>query len=411
MPRSSVVIIGAGQAGLAMSCCLSRQGVPHVVLERGRIAERWRSERWDSLRLLTPNWASRLPGWSYRGAEPDGFMTATELAAHLDAYASSFDAPVVEGATVRSVRRGPFGYRVESTAGDWDAGAVVVATGHCDTPLVPNAARDLPASVLQLTPDRYRNPAQLPDGGVLVVGASATGVQLAHEIHRSGRPVTLSVGRHTRLPRRYRGRDIWHWMDRSGLLEDRAAGMLDLARLRRMPSFQLAGRSGGALDLGTLQAAGIRLTGRFRAVAASTLCFDDDLAASVTAAQAALQRLLARLDTVADAAGAPPDPGAAPPIHLPPAPTALELTTEGIRSVIWATGHRRDYGWLHLPVLDAEGEIQHDGGITPLPGLLVIGLRFLRRRSSSFLDGVGRDAEELAPEILAHLSRPGREAA
>ncbi|HSK40491.1 MAG TPA: NAD(P)-binding domain-containing protein, partial [Arenibaculum sp.] len=211
MKRTQVVVIGGGQAGLAMSHCLDRHGIDHVVLERGRIGERWRGERWDSLRLLTPNWMSRLPGFSYRGSDPDGYMTMPEVVRYLEDYARHSAAPVEDATTVRSVERlpdgyrpngyRPDGYRVETNRGTWMARAVVIATGHCDVPLVPAMARHLPADIRQVTPSRYRNPDDLPDGGVLVVGASATGAQLADELHRSGRPVTLSVGRHTRLPR------------------------------------------------------------------------------------------------------------------------------------------------------------------------------------------------------------------
>ena len=215
MRQTDAIIIGAGQAGLAMSHCLSRSGIDHVVLERGRLAERWHSERWDSLRLLTPNWMSRLPGWSYQGADPDGFMTKQEYAAYLEQYATAASAPVVTGATVQSVRQMPGGYRVESERGVWHAPCVVIATGHCDVPLMPEMAQHIPASIHQLTPCAYRNPAELPEGGVLVVGASASGVQLAEEIQRSGRQVIISVGRHTRLPRLYRGRDIMWWLARS----------------------------------------------------------------------------------------------------------------------------------------------------------------------------------------------------
>lgn len=412
MRRIPVLVIGAGQAGLAMSHCLAGRGVPHVVLERGRIAERWRSERWDSLRLLTPNWMSRLPGWSYRGDDPDGFMAAGEVAFYLDAYAAAARAPVLCGAEVRAVRRVPGGYRVETSAGDWEAAAVVIATGHCDRPAVPRWAAALPPHMRQVTPSDYRNPAGLPAGGVLVVGASATGVQLAEEIRRAGRDVHLSVGRHTRLPRRYRGRDIWCWLERTGLLDTRTTEMRDLARARRQPSFQLVGReAGGAIDLGTLQDIGVRLLGRATGATGGTLHLQDDLAEAVEAAQQALERLLARIDTVADAEGAPAEAGAAHRIPVGAVPTALDLEAAGIGTVVWATGFRRDYGWLQVPVLDAEGELLHAGGVTPSPGLFALGLRFMRRRRSGLLDGVGRDAEELVDDILDHLARPRRAAA
>jgi putative flavoprotein involved in K+ transport len=410
MQHSPVIILGAGQAGLAMSNCLGGRGVPHVVLERGRIGERWRTERWDSLRLLTPNWMTRLPGWSYRGANPDGFMSSREFVRYLEDYAHGGCAPVECGVTVRSARRGPSGYVVETDQGRWRSEVLVVATGHCDRPAVPEWASSLPASLHQVTPSDYRNPATLPQGGVLVVGASATGVQLAEEIQRSGRQVTLSVGRHIRLPRRYRGRDIWCWLERSGVLDERTTEVSDLARAMRLPSFQLVGRTDGAtIDLGTLQALGVRLIGRAVGAETGVLQVADDLKETVGAAQSALERLLTRLDAVADLAGAPAEPDAVRRIVTAAAPTRLDLG--GIRSVIWATGHTRDYGWLQVPVLDAAGEIIHQGGITPSPGLFALGLRLMRRRRSSFIDGVGQDAMELTENILDCLARPGRVAA
>ncbi|WP_448207171.1 NAD(P)-binding domain-containing protein [Azospirillum sp. sgz302134] len=409
MQHTDAIIIGAGQAGLAMSVCLGRRGIDHAVLDRGRVAERWRSERWDSLRLLTPNWMSRLPGWSYRGSDPDGFMTVPEVVRFLEDYARAGSAPVESGVTVRAVERTANGYRVETDRGDRMARVVVLATGHCDIPLVPAMARHLPADIRQTTPSGYRNPDSLPDGGVLVVGASATGVQLAEELHRSGRPVTLSVGQHTRLPRLYQGRDILWWMDRIGLLDERADRSRDLRRARAQPSLQLVGHPDRrSIDLATLRDQGVRIVGRTAAMDGSgadgsSVHVSDDLAETTAAAQATLERLLARIDA---AAGLPA--GEAPrPIVLEPSPTRIDLRAEGIRSVVWATGYRRDYGWLKVPVLDAAGEIIHHGGITPSPGLYALGLRFLRRRKSNFIDGVGADAEELAGDILAHLAKHG----
>ncbi|MBR0681976.1 NAD(P)-binding domain-containing protein [Roseomonas eburnea] len=410
MRTTDAIVIGAGQAGLAMSHCLAARDIDHVVLERGRVAERWRRERWDSLRLLTPNWMSRLPGWSYRGPDPEGFMTMPEVIAHLEGYASA--APVEAGVAVHALRRGPFGYLVETGAGAWAARAVVVATGQCDLPHIPAIAATLPKAVRQVTPASYRNPGQLPPGGVLVVGASASGVQLAEEIHRSGRPVTLAVGRHTRLPRRWRGRDILDWMDRAGVLAERAEEVRDLTAARAQPSLQLVGRPDHAsLDLGVLRGIGVRVVGRVETVSQGRVLLRDDLPDTTAAAQRTLDRLLARLDAVADAAGAPRERRPAPLPPFAPSPPEIDLAAEGIRTVLWATGFRRNYAWLQVPVLDAAGEIRHQGGVTPSPGLYVLGLRFLRRRNSNFLDGVGADAEALADHVLAHLVARGRAAA
>jgi len=407
MVSTDVIIVGAGQAGLAMSRCLTERARPHVVLERGRIGERWRSERWDSLRLLTPNWQTRLPGFAYDGADPDGFMTAAELADWLARYAASFQAPVRNGVTVHAVHAGGRGFVARTSAGRWTAPAVVVATGHSDTPLVPRLAADLPRGIVQVVPSDYRRPADLPRGGVLVVGASATGIQLADELHASGRPVTLAVGRHTRLPRRYRGRDILWWFDRMGLLGQRATAVYDLQISREQPSLQLVGRPDhGSIDLASLQERGVRLMGRLRAAFGTHVSCDDDLVATTAAADIKLAELLHRIDRFVDDSAidaGPPEPFVPLWPRFTEAPTDIDLRHAGIGSVVWATGFRRDYSWLRVPVLDRHGDIRHDGGVTAAPGLFVLGLNFLRRRNSSFISGSGDDAMELTPMVCAHL--------
>jgi putative flavoprotein involved in K+ transport len=410
MRRTETVVIGGGQAGLAMSRCLADAGVDHVVLERGRVAERWRSTSWDSLRLLTPNWQSRLPGFRYDGPDPHGYMGVGEVVDFLGRYARSFRAPVEEGTTVLAVERAGAGYEVATDRGRWQAASVVIATGHCDTPLVPGMARGLDPEVVQVVPARYRNPRELPEGGVLVVGASSTGIQLADEIHASGRPVTLAVGRHTRLPRVYRGRDILWWLDSMGLFDESIDDVLDPAASRAQPSLQLVGRPDRAtLDLPALESRGVRLVGRVVGAEGSRLGLADDLVAHTAAADARLARLLQRIDVFAARTGLDAESGPAeafrPFLWPASAPTAIDLRADGIRTVVWATGFRRLYPWLKVPVLDERGEIRHRGGVTACPGLYVIGLYFLRRRKSSFIDGVGRDAMDLAAHLAAHLRR------
>jgi putative flavoprotein involved in K+ transport len=412
MRSIAAIVIGAGQAGLAMSHCLTERGIEHVVLERGRTAERWYSERWASLRLLTPNWMSRLPGWSYEGDAPDGFMPAMSFAQYLEAYETTARLPVEHDTVVMSVQPHAGGFRVTTDRGVWLARIVVMATGHCDVPHVPPMAWQLPASILQITPTTYWNPTGLPNYGVLVVGASATGMQLADEIQRSGRQVTISVGRHIRLPRRYRERDIWWWLDRIGLLDETLDTVADRQRALLQPSFQLIGRSGNdPLDLATLRDAGVRVVGRAIGIDGVQVSLQDDLTDTTVSAQQSLERLLDRIDRHAGPGTPPREPDAARVIACDPAPTTLDLAAENIRTVIWASGYRRDYSWLQVPVLDASQEIIHCGGVTSWPGLYVLGLRFMRRRRSNFIDGVGRDAEELADHAAAHLSRPCSEAA
>jgi len=409
MKRTDVVVVGGGQAGLAVSRVLSDRAFDHVVLERGRVGERWRSERWDSLRLLTPRWQARLPGWSYRGPDADGYMSRDELVAYLEAYARSFAAPVEGGVTVERVERDGAGYRVTTNREIWQAGSVVIATGHADRPAVPAFASRLPVDVAQVVPTRYRNPGALPEGGALVVGASATGVQLAAELHRSGRRVTLAVGRHLRLPRVYRGRDVMAWLDAAGVLDETAADVADLEAARRQTSPQLLGAPDRrTLDLGALRDLGVRLVGRVSDVRDGRVLLARDLRRNVAASEVRLERLLRRIDAYVERSGQSgvvPAPEAARPILVPSTPASLDLRAEGIRTVVWATGYRRSYPWLHVPVLDARGEIRHDGGVTPAPGLYVLGLQFLRRRKSSWIDGVGADAVEIVDHLARRIGR------
>jgi putative flavoprotein involved in K+ transport len=408
MKRTAVVIVGAGQAGLAVSNLLTAASVDHVILERGEVAENWRSRRWESLRLLTPNWMTRLPGWSYRGSDPAGFMPAREVTTYLRRYASSFGAPVFGGTDVLSVRAAERGFVVDTDSGSWAADAVVVATGYADRPTVPSFAQALHPSVHQLTPSSYRNPDSVPDGRVLIVGGSASGVQLADELVRAGRDVTLAVGRHTRMMRRYRGLDIMWWLDSMGMLDER---LRQRENRSPEPSLQIVGSTDGRnVDLPSLAARGVRLTGRVSGLDSRTVTLADDLALTMGAADARLERLLLRIDDVATRTGV--DREIDPPMR--PAPSMPErasgpggastLSVRGIRSVIWATGYRRSYPWLHLPVLDARGEICQQAGRTTVPGLVVVGMQRQTRRSSSFLDGVRHDAalvvDHLVREIL-----------
>jgi len=410
--RVDVVVIGGGQAGLAASRELTARGLEHVVLERGRIGERWRSERWDSLHLLTPRWMARLPEWSYRGPDPDGFMSRGEVIRYLEDYAASFPAPVVAGVTVTRVERTCGFFLVETDHGTFRAGAVIVATGHSDRPHVPAEGRLLTGDVEQVVPTAYRHPGRLREGGVLVVGASATGIQLAAELHASGRPVTLAVGRHTRLPRSWRGRDIFRWFDEMGSLERGTEQVRDLEAARAEPSLQLVGSADHrTLDLAVLQEAGVRLVGRFEGADGRRAHFADDLADRLHAADEQLARRLQRIDAhiAATGRGGSLPAGEAPRrVPVPAAERRVDLREAGIRTVLWATGYRRRYPWLHVPVLDARGEIRHDGGVTAQPGLYVLGLNFLRRRNSSFLDGVGADARYVVERIHTEWAGLGR---
>jgi putative flavoprotein involved in K+ transport len=408
MRRVETLVVGAGQAGLAASYCLAEHGADHVVVERGRVGERWRTARWDSLRLITPNWMSRLPGWSYPGADPDGYMSAPELVSYLQRYADSGAAPVREGTAVELVETCATGLRVVTGQQTWLARNVIVATGTENRAFVPPVAGGLAPRVHQLTASRYRSPRQVPDGGVLVVGASASGVQIADELRRAGRTVVISVGRHARLPRHYRGHDIQWWLHRTGILGQTIDQMREARSARRAPSLQLSGRH-HRVDLQALAARGVVLAGRLAAADGWSVAFADDLPATTSAAQARMDRLLRSIDIDAVANGSVANGSSDDPLPAftaPPGPARLDLRRAGITTVIWATGYRPAYPWLRVPVLDRHGEIDHRRGVTRVPGLYVLGLRFLYRRNSSFVDGVGPDAGFVA----AHLTR-GQDAA
>jgi putative flavoprotein involved in K+ transport len=381
-----------------------------VLLERGEVANSWRHERWDSLRLLTPNWQSRLPGCAYDGVDPDGYMTAGEIAGFISRYADLSSAPVRTATRVTSVTRTDTGYRVLTSNGELQCRCVIVASGACNRPNVPAIRHSFPDTIEQFTPFDYRRPADLPEGGVLVVGPSATGVQLAAEIHRSGRPVTLSVGEHVRLPRTYRGRDVLWWMDRSGVWNQRYDEIDDLPRARRLPSPQLVGTPERAtLDLNALTAMGIELVGRVSAVRDGRALLSGGLRNLFALADLKMERLLDTFDEWANSASDPDvhdEPERFDPTYTPESSRwQIDLRSGEIRSVVWATGFRPDYSWLHVPVLDDKGHLEHDGGVVDSPGMYVIGLPVLRRRKSSFIHGAEDDARELTEHLAKYLER------
>jgi len=410
-----VVVVGAGHCGLAMSRCLTARSVDHVVLERGEVANSWRTERWDSLRLLTPNWLTRLPGHEYDGPDPDGYMSVAEVVALLADYASAGAAPVRTGSAVRSVTAASVGsaadgFRVSTDHEEWRARGVVLASGACNTAMVPPVAEGLPAALATFTAQDYRNPDQLPDGGVLVVGASASGVQIADELRRAGRAVHLAVGEHVRLPRVYRGADILWWMEAAGILSEGLDRIDDVIRARNLPSMQLTGSGGRAtLDLNALTDAGVRLYGRLAGVRDGVAQFSGSLANVRALADLKLNRLLDAVDTWARETGQPvTDPPWRPePTRVPANPTlTLDLRAGAISSVLWATGYRADLSWVDLPLRDRRGRLVHDGGVTRHPGLYVLGMPFLRRRKSTLIDGAADDAHALTTHLLEYLGAP-----
>lgn len=392
-----------------MSRRLTERSVDHVVLERGEVANSWRTERWDSLRLLTPNWQTSLPGFDYAGDDPDGFMTSAETAEHLSRYATVIDAPVRLGVTVTSVATSDRGYRVDTTDGPWEAAAVVLASGGSGLATVPPFAEALPPGILSVAGRDYRSPELLPHGRVLVVGASASGVQLADELVRSGREVTLAAGEHVRMPRRYRGRDIFWWMDATGILDERWDEIDDIIRARHVPSPQLVGSTDGrAVDLASLQERGVRVVGKVGRVQDGRVQFSGGLANTVRLADLKLDRLLDRFDAWASEAGISDldEPTRFAPTTVDENPVLeLDLANEGIESVIWATGYRPDLSWLHVPVLGYKGRLEHEGGVIPAaPGLYTLGTSLLRRRRSTYIGGAAQDTEDLADHLVATLA-------
>jgi putative flavoprotein involved in K+ transport len=408
MQRTQTAIVGAGQAGLALSRHLADAGHEHVLLERGRIGERWRSQRWDSLVLLTPNWLNVLPG-SPGHQHSDAFLAREQVVSYLEAYARSFGAPVEESVAVQAVEPTRNGFRVRTDRGAWLAANVVVASGDAADAHVPTEAATAPAGLAQLHASDYRSPDALPDGGVLVVGAGPSGQQIALELARAGRRVILAVGRHARMPRRYRDRDIWFWLDAIGNLDERIDAFPAPGAARRAPSLALTGTNGGEeLDLGRLSDLGVVVAGRLRGFDGGRGLFADDLESHVADSDRRLRPVLARIDQhVADALGPrAPEAERVPQLRLPTSPRSVELRTERIETILWATGYRRSYSWLRVPVLDAAGEIVHRRGVTRVDGVFVLGLRFQYRRKSHFIGGVGEDAAYLADLLTAsHATR------
>lgn len=406
--NTTTVVIGAGHSGLAVSRYLTELSIDHVVLERGEVANSWRTERWDSLRLLTPNWQSRLPGYAYDGDDPDGYRTVSETIRFIERYAAVSAAPVVTHAEVTSVRRSIDGYRVVSTAGEWRCRTIVIASGACNIPRIPALAAEIPSSIWTVTAKEYRNPHSVLEGGVLVVGASSTGVQLAAEIQASGRQVTLAVGEHVRAPRMYRGRDIQWWMDAAGVHDELYTEMDDMERARGLPSFQLTGSDERHnIDLNTLSASGVRLVGRLAGLRSDKLQFSGSLRNHCAMSDLKMNRLLDRFDGWSAASGT--DAIVEPPERFEPtrvddSPVLdLDLGSGEIRSIVWATGFRADYHWLDVPVLDQKGRVRHDGGVVAAPGMYLMGVPFLRRRKSTLIDGAADDARDLTAHLAAYL--------
>jgi putative flavoprotein involved in K+ transport len=393
------LVVGAGQAGLTMSDMLSRRASPHLVLERGRIAERWRSERWDGLRFQFPNWSVRLPDCPFPHLDPDGFATSGEIVDYLDAYAMQIKVPIRCGVVVTALRpnESSKGYLAETSAGSIRATNVVIATGPYQRPVLP----DLPfadCALFQVHASAYKEPDQLPPGAVLIVGSGASGAQIAEELVRAGRQVYLSVGRHKRMPRRYRGHDLIWWLGAMGLdqtpVEERGPDAT-------LPL--ITGAYGGhTIDFREFVSQGVTLLGRLQSVRDGVLHFAEDLGESLAYGDAAYGAFLDKVDGHVEHQGMnlPAEPAARTKRPDPPCVSEplrqFDLRRIGLGSVIWATGYTFDFSWIDLPVLNVRGEPSHDRGITRLHGIYFLGLPWLSKMNSSFLSGVADDAARLA---------------
>ena len=400
--KIDTLVVGGGQAGIAMSEHLGNRGVPHLVLERSRIAERWRSERWDSLVANGPAWHDRFPGMEFAGTDAEGFPPKEEVADYFVAYAEMIDAPIRCGVEVTEVRRnnGRPGFRVQTSDGVIEATSVVAATGPFQHPVIPDVVPQ-DAKIMQLHSSAYRNPAQLPDGAVLVVGAGSSGGQIADELLAAGKRVYLSVGPHDRPPRSYRGRDFVWWL---GVLGKWDAVTPDSGR--EHVTIAVSGAHGGeTVDFRRLAGRGMTLLGRTQSFDDGVLRFAPDLAENIAQGDANYLSVLDEADAYIDRNGLdfPRDPDAR---NIGPDPGCvtdpileLELAQAGITSIVWATGFAVDYSWLKVDAVDADGKPKHQRGISPEPGIYFLGLPWQSRRGSSFIWGVWHDAKFLADQI------------
>lgn len=401
----TVAVIGGGQAGLSISHGLRERGVGHVVVEANRVGHEWRERRWDSFCLVTPNWQCRLPGHPYAGSDPNGFMVRDEIVRYLEEYVTAFRPPLVEGVAVTRLRRSATGvFEVTTTAGEFTADQVVVATGPYHRPRIPRTAERLPAAVAQFHSSGYRNPGQLPDGAVLVVGTGQSGCQIAEDLHLAGRQVHLAVGSAPRVARFYRGRDCVAWLDDMGHYAKSIDGFDDADAVRLRVNHYVTGRDGGRdIDLRAFARDGMRLYGRLTEVGAERLEFADDLKVNLDHADAVAEGIKDAIDAHIEANGieAPEEARYVPVWEPDGEPGELDLAAAGVTSVVWATGFTRDHRWIEIPVFDGRGYPMHWRGVSSVPGLYFLGLPWQHSWGSGRFEAVGRDAEFLANHIDA----------
>ena len=409
MEHVETVIIGGGHAGLTMSYSLSQLGREHMILERGRVGERWRSERWDSFHFQFPNWTIELPGYKYQSEEPDAFAPGREIVRFLDQYAALIKAPMRCGVTVTSLEQSSRAerYLVHTQDGTIEAANIVIATGPFQRPAIPSVSAQVPPDLFQVHSSKYRNSDQLPPGAVLVVGAGSSGGQIAEELIESGRQVYLSVGRHRRVPRRYRGRDYVWWSSEIGVL-DQTVDMLPSPEAKNWPLPLLTGVNGGHdLDLLRMAVGGVTLLGHLQSVSGNTLIIAPDLKETLARADVWFTDFKKLVDEYVTKTGMNvpeekhSDEEVAEPDEISQPILEPDLKAAGIASIIWATGFRYDFDWVKVPIFDNTGEPVHRRGVTSFPGIYFLGLRWLYKRKSFFLimAGPAEDAAYLAEHI------------
>ena len=409
LPSRQVVIVGAGQAGLSVAQALQKRGIRPLLLEQHRIGFAWEQQRWDSFCLVTPNWQCRLPDFPYDGSEPHGFMGKAAVVDYLRRFAAQVRPDVREGVAVLRLQPSGSGYLLDTSEGEVQADHVIVATGGYHTPRRHPQAERLPAGTLQLDARDYRNPADLPDGPVLVVGSGQSGAQIAEDLFLADREVHLSVGSAPRSPRRYRGRDVVDWLDRMGYYTMPISQHRDPQAMRSKTNHYLTGRDGGReIDLRARAREGLQLHGRLLSLSPTRVGFANDLAAHLDQADAVYSRIRSSIDTWIHQQGldAPEEPAYVPCWEPPPGEDAgLDLAGSPLAAVIWCTGYRSDFSWIDVPVFDGAGRPAHDRGVCPSAGLYFLGLPWLHTWGSARFCGVADDAEHLADVIALRLHR------
>jgi putative flavoprotein involved in K+ transport len=402
----SIAIVGGGQAGLSMSYCLKERGVDHIVFEKNQVGHAWRSKRWDSFCLVTPNWQCRLPGYPYPGNDPNGFMQKDEIVQYVEAYADSFAPPLKEGVEVSSVRKNSAEnvFELTTSIGEFTADQVVIAVGGYHLPKIPKMAERFPETIVQLHSSEYKNPESLPDGSVLVVGTGQSGCQIAEDLHLAGRQVHLCVGSAPRSPRRYRGKDVVDWLEQMGYYDLSINDHPQKEKVRTKANHYVTGRDQGReIDLRQFALEGMQLHGSLKTISGSQLEFRDNLKQNLDQADAVAESIKKTIDGFIEKhqISAPVNPPYSPVWQPSAEGRSLDYQQSNISTVIWSTGYQADFSWIEIPVFDGKGYPGHDRGVTSVWGLYFLGLPWLYTWGSGRFSGIARDATYLADYIMA----------